>query len=168
MKEYKNLHVIIKNDSINSIKAYDDAKDFYSNSLKYLVLVNMNPIKKLYLSNYDTGYQYKVDVKDNNDQDAIIKYGNFQLCIDCYQENINPRNISCHFFDGFEYEIIDVDGNRLKRSSITIMLKNKSFERDFRGDDWNICKLSSIINLMSFIKSFNDLKEVEETFMSYK
>ncbi|HUM50783.1 MAG TPA: hypothetical protein PK431_03170 [Chitinophagales bacterium] len=166
MQEYKYIYIITKNNKVNEVSSFQEVLDFYNDSALYIILVENKEYKKYSVNDFVTGYCYNIQTKNVSNQDVIITYENFKLRLLHYQMNVTYADRVP--FYGFEFEIIDKNGDAYNRHDFIKLIANKSFAKDFLGYDDTISKAQSIINLMSFIKSFDDLKEIKDTFSSYK
>lgn len=166
MEDYKYIFVITKNNKVNNVSSFQEALDFYKESADYIIFIEKKENKKYPVNDFVTGYCYNAQTKNLSNQDAIITFENFKLRLLHYQMNVTYAGRVG--FDGFEFEIIDKNGDAYNRNDLIKLIANKSFAKDFLGNDDIISKLQSITNLMSFIKSFEDLNEVKEIFGSYK
>jgi len=166
MQDYKYIYIITKNNKVNKVSSFQEVLDFYIESAVYIILVENKEYKKYPVNDFVTGYCYNTKTKNVNNEDVVITYENFKLRFFHYQIDVSyASNVK---FDGFEFEIIDKNGDAYNRHDFIKLVANKSFAKDFLGYDDTISKAQSIINLMSFIKSFDDLKEIKDTFSSYK
>ena len=75
MEEYKFIYVLTKNDKVNKIKSFQDALDFYSESVKYLVLVENKQYRKYPVNNFVDSYQYIVQKKILKKKTPLLHLG---------------------------------------------------------------------------------------------
>ena len=168
MSTVKKILTVTTFDEVKEFTTSKEIFDYYKESTKYIIIVEDKWFTREPKDNnaYVHDYLHKITVRNSENEEVIIRYDNFKLKINNYFERKtyagNTQN------KGFKFEIIDNNGNSYDNIKIWSIIKDKSFKDDFSKDDLLLSKLQNIINFMVYIKSFNDLKEVEEVFSSYK
>ena len=170
MSNVKQILTITINDEVKEFTSVKEISDYYPESTKFIIIVEAKSYTREPLDQegkqYVHDYLYKTSIRNSKNEETIIKYENFILKINDYFESITyasniPRK-------GFRFEIIDKKGYSYNNQKIMSLIKGKSFEKDFSKNDTLFYNLQTIIKFMDFIKSFEDLKDVEEIISSYK
>ncbi len=168
MSTVKKILTITNNDLIKEFSSTKEILDYYKESTKYIITRDAKAYKRnpLYGKNSMVDdYLFKVSVKDIENNDRIIKYGNFKIkFIDYFESTTYMDRIQ---YSGYNFEIIDNNGDCYNNIKLSSFIKDKSFSSEFLENDWKLARLENIIKFIIFIQSFEDLKEVEETFLSY-
>ncbi|HOY42493.1 MAG TPA: hypothetical protein PLX60_11540 [Chitinophagales bacterium] len=165
MSTVKKILTITNNDAIKEFSSTKEILDYYKESTKYIITIDSKHYKITKVNDMVNGLHYNVNIKDQENQDTIIKYNNFKIKIIDYFENKSYKeNI---LYSGYNFEIIDNNGDCYNNIKISSFLKDKSFSSEFLENDWKLARLENIIKFMTFIQSFEDLREVEKTFLSY-
>ena len=166
MSTVKKILTITNNDTIKEFSSTKEILDYYKESTKYIITIDSKHYKITKVNDFVDGLHYNVNVKNQENQDAIIKYDNFKIKIIDYFENISYKeNV---LYSGYNFELIDNNGDCYNSIKISTFIKDTSFSSEFLGNDWKLAKLENIIKFITFIQSFEDLREVEETFLSYR
>ena len=168
MSTVRKILTITNNDTIKEFSSTKEILDYYKESTKYIITIDAKAYKRnpLYGKNSMVDdYLFKVSVKDIESNDSIIKYGNFKIkVIDYFESTTYMDRIQ---YSGYNFEVIDNNGECYNNIKLSSFIKDKSFSNEFLENDWKLARLENIIKFMTFIQSFEDLKEVEETFLSY-